>query len=91
MSTIILENSDAVQHAAALVGEYSDNYIVICTNPEYGNGVELRTPNTISAEGLLRIALAYCEQQNSIEDDFEEFYWEEEEVDESDDDDSFLQ
>ena len=89
MSTIILENSDAVQHAAALVGEYSDNYVVICTNPEYGNGVELRTPNTIAAEGLLRIALAYCEQTNTLDEDFEDFTWEE--VDEGDDDDSYLQ
>ena len=89
MSTIILENSDAVQHAAALVGEYSDNYVVICTNPEYGNGVELRTPNTIAAEGLLRIALAYCEQANTLDEDFEDFTWEE--VDEGDDDDSSLQ
>lgn len=88
MSTTIVENSDSVEHAAAILGEYSENYVILCVNPEYGNAVEIRTPNTISAHGLLGIGLAYVSQFNKLEDDCIDFEWEEAE---DEDDESTMQ
>lgn len=85
MSTLIVENSDAVERAAAILGEYCENYIIIAKTPEVGNCVELRTPCTLSSQGLLSIGLAWAESQCKLDEDDYEFDWEE--ASEEDDDD----
>lgn len=84
MSTQILTPSDAVQNAAAILGEYSDAYIIICKTPNVGDCVEIRTDCTLSATGLLRIGLDWNKQATSVDD--EEYEWIFEEEDESQED-----
>lgn len=85
MSTQILEPSDAVQNAAALLGEYSDAYLIICKTPETGDCVEIRTNCVLSSTGLLRIGLDWNKKATIIEDD-DEYEWIFEDEDESHED-----